>query len=359
MSSGLGLPARRSLFHLFPLAVAAALAALVAAPGSASASPPAPLTVEGSLGLRLLDAPVDASDDPRAQIYIVDHLAPGRVIHRRVEVSSTMSTTARVVMYPAAAAVTGGSFVPAEGHAPNDLSSWTSVRPGDLRIPAGGRVTATVTIAVPPDAAPGEQYAVVWAEVRSAPDAGGVTRVNRVGIRIYLSVGPGGAPAAAFTITALTAERAPDGRPRVLATVHNTGGRALDLNGTLRLLAGPGGLSAGPFPADLGTTLAIGESGQAAINLDVRLPDGPWKAWLTMRSGLLEREARATITFPTAGTAAAVGTRTSSRGWLIAAAVIALLVLLVLAGLLVLGERRPLRRAASARRLDPIPLVPR
>lgn len=322
-----------------------------------SAAPPAsPLTAEGSIGLRLLDAPVGASDDPRAQIYIVDHLAPGRVIHRRVEVTSTMTRTATVAMYPAAAAVTGGSFVPAEGHAPNDLSTWTSVRPGTLEVPVGGRVTATVTIAVPRDAAPGEQYAVVWAEVRSAPGAGGVTRVNRVGIRIYLSVGPGGAPGAAFTVTALTAERTPQGMPRVLATVHNTGGRALDLNGTLRLLAGPGGLRAGPFPVDLGTTLAIGESGQAAINLDGRLPDGPWDARLTMRSGLLEREARATITFPAAGAAASVSTGSTSPGWLTAAAVV---VLLVLAGLLVLARRRPHRRPAPARRLDPIPLVPR
>jgi hypothetical protein len=339
--------------------VAAALAALVAAPGSASAaSPPSPLPAEGSIGLRLIDAPVGASDDPRAQIYIVDHLAPGSVIRRRVEISSTMTRTAEVVMYSAAAAVRGGAFVPAEGHAPNDLSTWTSVRPGAPQVPAGGRVTATVTIAVPHDAAPGEQYAVVWAEVRSDPGSnGGVTRVNRVGIRVYLSVGPGGAPAAAFTVTALTAERASDGRPRVLATVHNTGGRALDLNGTLRLLAGPGGLSAGPFPVDLGTTLAIGESGQAAINLDGRLPDGPWDARLTLRSGLLEREAHATITFPTTGAAAPVSTRSASRGWLTAAAVIVLLILLGVAGVLVVAKRRPDRRPAPARR--PIPLLPR
>ena len=52
-----------------------------------------------------------------------------------------------------------------------------------------------MTIAVPRDAAPGERYGVVWAEVRAAaPAAGGITQVSRVGIRIYLSVGPGGRP---------------------------------------------------------------------------------------------------------------------------------------------------------------------
>jgi hypothetical protein len=62
-------------------------------------------------------------------------------------------------------------------------------------VPAGGRLTATVRIAVPKNAPPGEQLGVIWAEARSTADAAGsVVQVNRVGIRIYLSVGPGGAP---------------------------------------------------------------------------------------------------------------------------------------------------------------------
>src|SRR6185503_18960402 len=110
-------------------------------------------------------------------------------------------------------------------------STWTSISPSEPDVPAGGKVTATVNIKVPRDAAPGEQYGVVWAEVRAAPLAGGgVTQVSRVGIRLYLSVGPGGPPAANFTITSLTATRASDGRPTVQASVHNTGGRALDMN---------------------------------------------------------------------------------------------------------------------------------
>ena len=175
-------------------------------------------------------------------------------------------------------------------------------------------MTATVTITVPRDAAPGEQYGVVWAEARSAPIAGGgVTQVSRVGIRLYLSVGPGGPPAADFTIDSLTAKRSPDGRPTVLASVHNTGGRALDMNGTLRLSAGPGGLSAGPFPATLGTTLAIGDTEPVTIALDKRLPAGPWDARITLRSGLLERSARATITFPDTGASPPVNTTSPVR----------------------------------------------
>lgn len=113
-----------------------------------------------------------------------------------------------------------------------------------------------MTIAVPRDASPGERYGAVWAEARATPVAGqGITEINRVGMRMYLSVGPGGPPAAGFRIQSLVAARASDGRPLVRAQVHNTGGRALDMSGTLRLLQGPGGLAAGPFPARTGTTL--------------------------------------------------------------------------------------------------------
>jgi LPXTG-motif cell wall-anchored protein len=160
-----------------------------------------------------------------------------------------------------------------------------------------------VTIAVPRDAPPGEQYGLVWAETRSsAPAGGGITQVSRVGIRLYLSIGPGGAPASEFTIESLTGKRSPHGQPEVVASVHNAGGRALDMSGTLQLSAGPGGLSAGPFPANLGTSLAIGATEPIMIMLDRQIPDGPWHALVTLRSGPLERSARATINFPATGT---------------------------------------------------------
>src|SRR6185436_940317 len=185
---------------------------------------------------------------------------------------------------------------------PNNLSTWTSVSPGKPDVPAGGKVTAMVTIAVPKDAAPGEQYGAVWAETRSATKpGGGVVQVSRVGIRLYVSVGPGGAPAADFTIDSVTAQRSAEGLPMVVASVHNTGGRALDMNGTLELSAGPGGLSAGPFPASLGVTLPIDDTEPVSIALDKALPAGPWDAQITLRSGLVERTTRATITFPKAG----------------------------------------------------------
>jgi hypothetical protein len=297
--------------------VAGALLLAFAATGTGTAR-----AARGGIGLRLLDVPTTAKLDPRARIYVVDHLAPGTVIHRRIEIGNTTASGARVVLYPAAASLGKGSFLGAAGHARNELSTWTRVQPGAIKIAAGRRVEAVVTIAVPHDAAPGERYGVVWAEVRSAPPAaGGITQVNRVGIRLYLSVGPGGAPPAGFKINALTATRSRDGQPTVVATVHNTGGRALDMSGTLRLGAGPGGLKAGPFPANLGTTLAIGATEPVTILLDQRLPAGPWKARVDLRSGLVQRHAQATITFPAAAR--------DARSWSSLFVVLAALVLLL------------------------------
>jgi hypothetical protein len=331
---------------------ALAFTAVVAGSASASAGAPSPApraAAPGNIGLRLVDVPATARNDPRARLYIVDHLAPGTVIHRRIEVSNTTDSTAHVVLYAGAATIVKGSFLGAVGHTRNDLSNWTSVSPGASDVPTGGRVTATVTITVPSDAAPGEQYGVVWAEERSAPVAGGgVIQVSRVGIRLYVSVGPGGPPAANFTIDSLTAERSPDGRPMVLATVHNTGGRALDMNGTLRLLAGPGGLSAGPFPASLGTTLGIGDTEPVTIALDKQLPAGPWDARITLHSGLLDRSARATISFPDAGAAPSVKATSTGSGWLyLAIARLVVLLLLILAARYVLRKRRRSLRTAA------------
>jgi hypothetical protein len=331
----------------------AAVGAVGAVPASASTVTPV-ATDAGSIGLRLVDAPATERDDPRAQIYIVDHLAPGTVIHRRLEVSNTTVSTAHIVLYPAAATIAKGSFLGAAGHTPNDLSTWTSVGPDASDVVAGGRVTATVTISVPSDAAPGEQYGVVWAEARSAPIAGGgVIQVSRVGIRLYVSVGPGGPPAANFTIDSLTAKRSADGRPMVLATVHNTGGRALDMNGTLQLLAGPGGVSAGPFPATLAITLAIGDTEPVTIALDKGLPAGPWDARITLHSGLLKRSTRATITFPDAGASPAVKTTSTRPGWLYPAIAGIVVLLLGIAVLRVVPRRRRAESPVRSSRRPP------
>ncbi|MDX6644338.1 MAG: hypothetical protein QOK40_65 [Miltoncostaeaceae bacterium] len=324
---------------LSALALVAGL--LAPAAGALAAADP------GGVGIRLVDVPASARDDPRAQVYIVDRVAPGTVIQRRVQVTNTTRSVLDVAVYPAAATIRQGTFGFAAGHGQNELTTWTSTSQEALTLQPGGRAFETVTIAVPRDAPPGEQYGVIWAETAApAPAGGGVRLVNRIGVRIYLSIGPGGAPASNFTIGSLRATRSSTGQPLVVADVHNTGGRALDIAGNLTLSAGPGALSAGPFPAQLVTTLAPGDAGPVTVRLDEQLPDGPWRARIALRSGLLERTAVARIRFPHQSAPQPAPTRAvnqQSQFNALTVVIIAGLILLA-AGALVLQLRR--RRAS-------------
>ena len=107
------------------------------------------------------------------------------------------------------------------------------------------------------------------------PPAGGVTLVNRVGVRMYLSIGPGGAPPSNFVIRSLAAKRSVTGDRLVVARVQNSGQRTLDISGNLTLSKGPGGLRAGPIPVKLGTALAPGESQLVNVRLDESTPPRP------------------------------------------------------------------------------------
>lgn len=335
----------------------------VLVPTGAAAAPisTALLAAEDSIGVRLLDAPSDRRDDPRARLYIVDHVAPGTTVERRVEVSNSTPRPATISVYPGSAAIADGLFTLGEAGTPNELTTWVSADRQTVQLPAGGRSPVTVTIAVPDDAAPGERYGVIWAEVSArAPDAGGVTVVNRVGIRVYLSVGRGGEPPPGMQVEDMTAERSTEGQPVVRVLVRNTGGRALDISGSLSLSRGPGALSAGPFPAELGTTLAPGDAAPVTVVLDRRLPDGPWHARLDVRSGLLKRTAEGTITFPAAVARDAdpVPVQAAGRGlvwvgWALGAAILVALLLFLLL------RRRRRRRPGGPPAVRPPDLVQR
>ena len=94
----------------------------------------------------------------------------------------------------------------------------------------------------------------------------------------------------------MTGTRQQNGDP-VVARLQNTGGRAIDLSGHLKLSDRPGGVSAGPFPIQYGTTLAPGQAGQVSTVLANRLPDGPWRVMVQLQSDLTVRRAYATIDF--------------------------------------------------------------
>jgi hypothetical protein len=277
------------------------LAAITVPASSALASlPHKPFAVSGSIGIRLVDAKTDSPNNPLARSYIVDRLAPGTTVRRQVEIVNSTRSTANVGVYPAAAAsVRGGQFGFAPGHSRNELSSWTSPSKALLRLPPGATAFDTLTIKVPKKASSGERYAVIWAEVSApAPATGGVKIVNRVGIRMYLAIGPGGAPPSNFTIASLTAKRSATGQPLVVAEIHNSGQSTLGISGTLTLSNGPGGLSAGPFPVNLKAALTPHDTEPATVQLNKVLPRGPWQAHIQLSSGLIQRAAVALIRFP-------------------------------------------------------------
>ncbi len=254
------------------------------------------------VGIRLVDVPEATKDDPRTFTSIIDRLAPGATIDRRVEVANNSSFERTVRIYSEAATVHGGRFDAASGSSTNELTAWTSFDHESLLLGPQETAMVTVTVDIPVDASESEYYSVVWAEVRSA-DIGGtsVVQATRAGIRMLLSVGPGNGSPVDFDIGALTPARDTDGAPTVSAVVRNAGGRAVDIAGDLTLTNGPAGLSAGPFTLQQATTLASGDSGEVVFTLSDELPNGPWDATLSLESGLLEREASATITFPDAG----------------------------------------------------------
>lgn len=284
-------------------ALATALAFVLAAlavgtrPAAASAASCPGRTAE--LGIRLVDVAKRLVTDPRARSYVIDHLAPGMTISRRVEVVNGTSAPVRLRLYAAAATIARDRFVFLGGRTPNELTAWTAITPREVTLPPCGRALPTVTITVPKRVTDGERYAVVWAERQ--PPASTKPRIHlaiRVGIRVYLSVGKGREPAFDFTIKSLRAGRDHSGRPFVIATVVDVGGRAVDLAGQLRLGHGPHGTMAGPYPVDRGVTLAPGHTGPVTFRLAPGLPAGRWTADVMLRSGKVQRRAKVRIEIP-------------------------------------------------------------
>ena len=253
------------------------------------------------IGIRLAEVPAEMADDPRAQNYVIDHVDAGTTIERRIQIANGDPVDFDVEMFAVGATVEDGVFRPEAEREQNDLASWISVDPTSLSLPSQETADLTLRIDVPEDAEEGEQFAVVYAERQPDDVESGIGFAQRTGVRVYLSVGDGVAPVPDFEITAFTATRSDAGEPGLRATILNTGGRALDLEGDVRLDDGPGGIAAGPFDVEIGTTLLPGASEEVELLLDPDLPDGPWLATLDVRSGLLERQAVATITFPEAG----------------------------------------------------------
>ncbi|MEV4773724.1 hypothetical protein [Micromonospora humida] len=314
---------------------------------AASPSPPPSPSFSGpaaAVGIRLLDAPVNRRDDSRAHKYVVDHVHPGTTIKRRIVVENVSEVDRKIAVYAAAAEVDRTGFVFAPDRTPNELSSWITIDQGEVELEPDEEAVLTVTIVVPEKASAGERYAVVWAEV-STTDGANVRNIGRVGIRVYLSVGPGGEPPSGFEVTGLAGHRDGDGAPVVTAEVRNTGRRALDLAGQLRLTDGPGGLSVGPVRAEA-DTLALGGTTTVRVLLDPRLPDGPWNARLDLASGWTRRTATGTVSF--GGPTAAAATSKDRSGMVLTGGLVASAVVLLLFTGLAFRRRGRARQALPA-----------
>lgn len=332
---------RRAIALALPLVLSAALAsALTPAPATAQAAQNAQQSggeEQGSVAIKLLEGPSNRADDPRASQYVVDHLNPGDRITRRFQVENRTASAATVQLYAAAASVEGGAFRFADGRTANELTGWTTVSPASLTVQPGQASEATVSVTVPASVSGGERYAVIWAELPGATDESGVTLVNRVGIRMYLSIGGSEEPPTSFALKTFTPLRADDGKPAIEIAACDDGGRAVDLQGVVELTDGPGGTSAGPFTSAGVTTLAPGECGTVTVPVPSDLPRGPWRAKATLRSGRVEQVAEAPITFPAASAGPAKGKAvpaervTSSGAGRLLALLAAALILLVAA----------------------------
>ena len=275
----------------------------VTSPMTSAAASPRPSAAPGSaqgFGVRLVDVPVSEADDPRAYRYVIDYLPTGTVIHRRILIMNDESRTVLFSVYPDAAHIAGGLFVGDSGATRSELTTWISVQQPAVTLAPGASVMDMVTIKVPQGATRGEHYGVIWVQQTAKPSAGsgfGLTEVSRVGVRVYLAVGRGGLPPTSFDISSITGHMSASGQPLIVTRVNNTGGRAIDLNGTARLADGPGDTSSGPFRAQKVVTLAPGQSWNMTFAAPKSLPIGSWRATVTLVSGMTTAQGTATIRF--------------------------------------------------------------
>lgn len=300
----------------------------VSAPGAHAQPADGGTPGTGFITISLLDIPANRADDPRAQTYIVDNIPPGASITRRVQVTNNTGASTVLDVYSGPAAIEDGAFVPRPRGETNPLSSWVDLSATEVALDHGQSAEVVVTIAVPADAPEVEQYGAVWVSTRPADTGDGqqIAQVSRVGVRLYVSVGEGNGPPSDFGILDLTPLRLEDGSAAVVTRVENTGGRAVDVSGTLALDDGPGGLSAEAVSA---ATVTIAPGDQAEVEFVIpssaAFPAGPWQATADLASGWTQHSVSESITFPDLGETEDGGIPVAAWAG-IAAAILALLV---------------------------------
>jgi hypothetical protein len=269
--------------------------AAVSTPGVSVAS----VTPTGQeFGVRLYDVPISDAHNPRGLRYIIDFLHPNTIIHRRILILNQEMHASSFTIYPDAAQITHGMFIGDAGQTRNELTGWIAIQHRTVMLAPYASTLDLVTIHVPREATRGEHYGVIWVQQTATglSDRGSEIReISRVGVRIYLAIGKGGAPPTKFVITSITGGRAAHGKPYIVVAVDNTGQRAVDLTGEARLTDGPGATSAGPYQEEQVVTLAPGQLGNVVFPVSNLLPSGVWRAAVTLLSGLSTSASASTI----------------------------------------------------------------
>lgn len=310
------------------LSAALAAAGPGAVPAAAAAEQPA------AIGISLVDGPTDDRGG-LAQDRISHVIPAGESAQWTVEVANTGSQPVTASVYAGAASLEGGQLRPAADDQEGELVTWLTTDPAEPEVPAGGTVEVEVDLDVPDDATDGDHAAIIWAAASSGHSEAGIEQVNRIGIRALITVADG-QPAASFEIEQIRAEAAADGTgDQVVVDVTNTGGRMLEVGGTLNLTDGPGGVSASEMPLPP-TTIRTGATAPVAVPVDSDLPAGEWTASAEVVGDRLSDRASATVTLGQGRVEAAE----ADAGQDPRAALISLAVLLLIAALIALIAAR-------------------
>jgi LPXTG-motif cell wall-anchored protein len=110
-----------------------------------------------------------------------------------------------------------------------------------------------------------------------------------------------------------------------------------------------GRVTAGPYPARLGTTLAPGQFEPVWFAPADQIADGPWNATVTLRSGLTAESYSAKITFPRGPGTAPQGTAhpVTGRSGVVTILLVILIALLAALALGIVAYRRRRHRQTA------------
>ncbi|WP_406508714.1 WxL protein peptidoglycan domain-containing protein [Streptomyces sp. NBC_00212] len=167
---------------------------------------------------------------------------PGTTLADKVTVTNKTSAPLTFRLYGADAYNTerdGGFAVRSEQEHQSGVGAWAKPAQGVITVPARSSVTVPFTLAVPPDAEPGDHVgALVALDDRVAPGAAADGKVavgiqQAVGARIYLRVGGPTVPALAVEHVSLAQHRplvpgTGESRTDITYTLHNRGNVTLN-----------------------------------------------------------------------------------------------------------------------------------